>query len=79
MMMITDFDFTACLTTEEEIQDFLQDVLNEDNISSQTVSEAYIIAEQARAKLANEKPSIGTAKMFFDLWQRQHQQKTSFA
>lgn len=69
---MSNFNFVDYLNSEEEIQDFLEEVLT-NGASPKAVQNAYVIAEQARAKLANEKPSIGTAQMFFNLWQRQQQ------
>lgn len=71
-MTMSDFDFIDYLNSEEDIQDFLEEVLS-NGASPKAVKNAYMVAEQARAKLANEKPSIGTAQMFFNLWQRQQQ------
>lgn len=67
---MSDFNFVDYLNSEEDIQDFLEEVLN-NGASPKAVKNAYIVAEQARAKLANENPSIGTVQMFFNLWQRQ--------
>lgn len=67
---MNDFNFIDYLNSEEDIQNFLQEVLT-NGASPKAVQNAYMVAEQARAKLANEKPSIGTAQMFFNLWQRQ--------
>lgn len=73
---MSDFNILDYLNSEEDIQGFLEEVLN-NGASPKAVKNAYIIAEQARAKLANEKPSIGTAQMFFNLWQRQHNYATT--
>lgn len=61
-----DFDFVDYLNSEADIEQFLQEVLNNGS-SQKAIRQAFVIAEQARAKLNNQTPSLQTVDMLFNM------------
>lgn len=62
---MSNFNFVDYLNSEEEIEQFLQEVLTNGS-SQKAIRQAFVVAEQARAKLKNQEPSLQTLDMVFN-------------